>query len=90
MKLVVLLLAGLLAGCTTVAVPVRQKFPDAVPELKQSCEALMTIKGDTVTITDLLKTVVENYTRYHQCAARVEGWQEWYDAQRKIFEGANQ
>ena len=88
MKLVVLLLAGLIAGCTT-AVPVRQQFPDAVPELKQSCEDLMTIKGDSVTITELLKTVVENYTRYYQCAARVEGWQEWYDAQRKIFEGAN-
>jgi hypothetical protein len=89
MKMIVLLLAGLLAGCTTIAVPVRQQFPDAVPELKRSCEDLLTIKGDATTITDLLKTVVENYTRYHQCAARVEGWQEWYDAQRKIFEGAN-
>jgi hypothetical protein len=88
MKLVAVLLVAALAGCTT-AVPVRQQFPDAVPELKQRCEALMTIKGDAVTITDLLKTVVENYTRYHQCAARVEGWQEWYDAQRKIFEEAN-
>jgi inhibitor of KinA sporulation pathway (predicted exonuclease) len=88
MKLVAVLLVAALAGCAT-AVPVRQQFPDAVPELKQRCEALMTIKGDSVTITDLLKTVVENYTRYHQCAARVEGWQEWYDAQRKIFEEAN-
>jgi inhibitor of KinA sporulation pathway (predicted exonuclease) len=88
MKLVAVLLVAALAGCAT-AVPVRQQFPDAVPELKQRCEALMTIKGDAVTITDLLKTVVENYTRYHQCAARVEGWQEWYDAQRKIFEEAN-
>ena len=88
MKLVVLLFVAMLAGCTTI-VPVRQQFPDAVPELKQRCEDLMTVKGDTVTITDLLKTVVENYTRYHQCAARVEGWQDWYDAQRKIFEGAN-
>ena len=88
MKLVAVLLVAALAGCTT-AVPVRQQFPDAVPELKQRCEALMTIKGDAVTITELLKTVVENYTRYYQCAARVEGWQEWYDAQRKIFEGAN-
>jgi inhibitor of KinA sporulation pathway (predicted exonuclease) len=88
MKLVVLLFVAMLAGCTTI-VPVRQQFPDTVPELKQRCEDLMTVKGDTVTITDLLKTVVENYTRYHQCAARVEGWQDWYDAQRKIFEGAN-
>jgi inhibitor of KinA sporulation pathway (predicted exonuclease) len=88
MKLIAVLLVAALTGCATV-VPVRQQFPDAVPELKQKCEALMTVKGDSVTITDLLKTVVENYTRYHQCAARVEGWQEWYDAQRKIFEGAN-
>lgn len=88
MKLTTLLFAVALAGCTTV-VPVRQQFPDAVPELKQKCEALMTVKGDSVSITELLKTVVENYTRYHQCAARVDGWQEWYDAQRKIFEGSN-
>jgi inhibitor of KinA sporulation pathway (predicted exonuclease) len=89
MKVIALLFLVVLAGCTTVAVPVRQQFPDAVPELKQSCEDLMTVKGDAVTITALLKAVVENYTRYHQCAARVEGWQEWYDAQRKIFEEAN-
>jgi hypothetical protein len=88
MKLIAVLFVAALAGCTTV-VPVRQQFPDAVPELKQRCEALMTVKGDSATITELLKTVVENYTRYHQCAARVEGWQDWYDAQRKIFEGAN-
>jgi hypothetical protein len=88
MKITVLLFAVVLCGCTTV-VPVRQQFPDAVPELKQSCEALMTIKGDSASITELLKTVVENYTRYHQCAARVDGWQAWYDAQRKIFEGSN-
>lgn len=88
MKLIILLLAVALAGCTTV-VPVRQQFPDAVPELSSACKDLITIQEDQVTIIDLLKTVVENYTLYHQCAARVEGWQHWYDAQRKIFEAAN-
>lgn len=88
MKLVMVLLLSMLTGCTTV-VPVRQPFPDAVPELQQRCETLMTVNSDTAAITELIKIVVENYTRYHQCAVRVEGWQQWYDAQRKIFEGAN-
>jgi hypothetical protein len=34
----------------------------------------------------MLKTVVENYTLYYQCSTKVEGWQEWYSEQKKIFD----
>ena len=79
-----LLLTLLLAGCSTV-VPVKQKFPEAPPALKEKCEQLKQIQGDKVSITDLLKVVVQNYTLYHECSTKVEGWQEWYTEQERIF-----
>ena len=87
MKYLVLALTVLsLTGC--VNVPVKRKFPDAVPELMQKCEDLRTIpSGDKVAITDMLKTVVENYQLYYICSSKVDGWQEWYTEQKKIFDG---
>lgn len=79
-----LLLTLLLAGCSTV-VPVKQKFPEAPPALKEKCEQLKQVQGDKVSITDLLKVVVQNYTLYHECSTKVEGWQEWYTEQERIF-----
>lgn len=79
-----LLLTLLLAGCSTV-VPVKQNFPEAPPALKEKCEQLKQVQGDKVSITDLLKVVVQNYTLYHECSTKVEGWQEWYTEQERIF-----
>ena len=80
-----LLLALLLAGCST-TVPVQSKFPNPTPELMKQCESLKKVEGDTVSITDLLKVVVHNYTLYYECSTKVEGWQEWYNEQKKIHE----
>ena len=66
-------------------IPVARNFPDATPELMKKCESLKTIQGDKVAITEMLKTIVENYTLYYQCSLKVDGWQEWYDTQKKIF-----
>ena len=52
-----LLIVLLLAGCSTV-VPVKQKFPNATPELMKKCESLKKIEGDKVAITDMLKVIV--------------------------------
>jgi hypothetical protein len=87
MKIVILGLVVLLAGCS-VSTPVKRNFPDAVPTLQEKCPGLSTIEstGKEVTITDMLKTVVKNYGSYYECANKVDGWNEWYDKQRKIFE----
>ena len=85
MKRYSLLLILLLTGCST-TVPVVAKFPEAPPSLKASCPGLKKIEGDTVSIVDLHKTVVENYTQYYECAAKVESWNEWYTKQKKIFD----
>ena len=41
----------------------------------------------TVKASELIDTVVVNYGTYHQVAEQLRGWQEWYAAQKKIFEG---
>jgi hypothetical protein len=51
-----------------------------------ACPELKKIEGDAVSIVDLHKTVVENYTQYYECAIKVEGWNEWYTKQKKIFD----
>lgn len=76
----------ILAGCTT-SVPVKRNFPEAPPSLKQKCEELKTVDvKDRVLITDMLKVVVQNYTLYYECSIKVDGWNEWYDEQKKIFD----
>jgi len=84
-KLIPLVL--LLSACATNPVPVERKFPSYPKALSKKCEPLKSIEPtDKVSITDMLKTVVENYMTYYNCATKVEGWQEWYTEQKKIFE----
>ncbi len=76
-----------LAGCST-TVPVTQKFPNATPALMEKCESLKKIEGDKVSITDMLKVVVHNYSLYYECSTKVDGWQDWYNEQKKIYNEA--
>lgn len=83
-----ILIALLLAGCSTTTVPVKPSFPKAAPELMKKCEDLKKIEGDKVAITEMLKVVVHNYSLYYECSTKVDGWQEWYNEQKKIYESA--
>lgn len=85
MKYLILVMALALVGCTTVT-PVKREFPQASKSLMESCPDLQKIEGDKVAITELLKTVVNNYSLYYQCANKVDGWKEWYEEQKKIYD----
>jgi hypothetical protein len=85
MKILSLLVVVLISGCSFL-VPVKANFPSAPDILKERCENLMTIEGTGVSITDMLKTVVNNYALYYECSAKVDGWNEWYEEQKRIFE----
>ena len=85
MRSIILIAAVLLTACST-TVPVKAKFPPVPAELMKKCEELKQIEPGKNSITDMLKTVVANYQLYYQCGERVEGWQEWYDAQKKIHD----
>jgi hypothetical protein len=82
----VLLLTALLSGCATV-VPVTQTWPEAPGQLAmEPCPALQKLP-DTSQLSDVAKTVANNYTSYYQCAIKLETWQDWYRQQQIIFKG---
>lgn len=84
MKKLSLLLTALLVGCSTT--PVARKFPEAPAVLLEKCPQLKTIDSETTVFSVLTKTVVENYTTYYECSTKHDGWIDWYNSQKKIFE----
>jgi hypothetical protein len=85
MKYIILSLVIFLSACST-PVPVKQKFPEVPNALVERCESLKKIEGDRVAITEMLKVVVQNYGMYYECAAKVDGWNDWYLEQKRIYE----
>ena len=85
MKYAVIVLALMLTGCTTV-VPVKQQFPVAPAILLERCPDLLQIDDGKNSLRDMLKTVIQNYALYYQCAEKTHGWQQWYTDQKKIYE----
>jgi entry exclusion lipoprotein TrbK len=85
MKYIAIILTAALVGCST-SVPLKPKFPEVPQILKERCENLKKIEGNQVAITEMLKVVIHNYTLYHECSTKVDGWQEWYESQKKIYE----
>jgi hypothetical protein len=84
MKKLAILAAFILTGCSTV-VPVKAKFPDVPEILTNKCPPLKQLKDDTK-LSEISKTVTENYTSYYECAVLVEHWNEWYTIQKQIYE----
>lgn len=85
MKYIILSLVVFLSACST-PVPVKQKFPEVPKSLVERCESLKKVEGDRVAITEMLKVVVQNYGMYYECAAKVDGWNDWYLEQKRIYE----
>jgi hypothetical protein len=81
------LLLVLMSGCSTV-VPVTVKFPDAPDRIKIRCPQLNPLNEDAK-LSDIAKTITENYTTYYECAVRNDSWIEWYETQKIIFEKLN-
>lgn len=87
MKYTLLLTAVLLTGCSTV-VPVTAKFPEPPGKMAlERCPQLQKLKDDPA-LSDVARTVTVNYGTYYECAVRADAWQEWYQIQKRIFEGA--
>lgn len=87
MKFFILAVLVMLSACVSKPIPVKMEFPDAPQSLLKKCEELKTIepKQGGTAITELLKTVVANYTLYHECSNKVDGWNEWYTNIKKIY-----
>jgi outer membrane murein-binding lipoprotein Lpp len=88
MKLAAIVAVLMLSGCS-VLVPVKQKWPEAPASLQEKCSALKELGKDQTQLKDLLMVMIDNYAAYYVCAGRTQGWQEWYQEQKKIQEKAN-
>ncbi len=73
-----------LTGCSTV-VPVKANFPDVPERLMIKCPQLEKV-SETPTLSDVAKTVTNNYTTYYECATKHDAFIEWYNIQKNIFE----
>ena len=86
MKIFVLALALLLSACSTL-VPVSMTFPEAPGKQAQvTCPNLQKLKDDAL-LSDVSRTITINYSTYYECAVKTDAWIEWYEIQRRIFEG---
>lgn len=75
----------LLQGCLTTTVPVRAKFPELPQKLQEKCPDLKKAI-DEAKLSDIAKTVNENYSLYYECAIKHEAIVEWYKINKEIFE----
>lgn len=86
MKLSLIIISTLLlSGCYSI--PQKPKFPDPPgSESMTICPELNKLSGDSK-LSDISKTITKNYTLYHQCNTKVQGWIDWYNVQKQIYEG---
>lgn len=87
-KLLLLIPALLIAGCTTV-VPVKRTFPDLPEELKITCPDLKEATKNTTELTKLLDVVVVNYSTYYECRVKIDAFIEWHKKQKETYDKAN-
>jgi PBP1b-binding outer membrane lipoprotein LpoB len=80
-----LILALFLTGCSTVT-PVARNFPEAPSTIMQKCPDLKKLDNGAK-LSQVAKVVTENYTTYYECAVKSDAWIEWYETQKKIFDG---
>ena len=84
MKYLILALTLILSSCTSI--PVTPKFPDKPGELvSTACPNLDKVKENPA-LSDISRTIANNYGTYYECAVKVDMWIRWYNEQRVIFE----
>jgi hypothetical protein len=84
MRIALFLLAVLMTGCST-TVPVVAKFPEVPQRLLVKCPNLEKV-DEQPKLSDVAKSVTNNYTTYYDCAVKNDAWIEWYEIQKHIFE----
>jgi len=83
-KIKYFLLVLILTGCST-TVPVTAKFPDVPERLLVKCPQLEKLENEAK-LSDISKTVTNNYTTYYECAVKHDAFVEWYNIQKNIFD----
>lgn len=80
----IIVLVLLLTGCST-TVPVKAKFPEVPERLMEKCPQLQKVP-EAPKLSDVSKTITNNYTTYYECAVKHDAFVEWYQIQKHIYE----
>jgi regulator of sigma D len=83
MKYLACFLLVLVTGCSSV--PIAPKFPEVPERILQKCPQLEKLSEESK-LSDITKTVTNNYTTYYECAVKHDAFIEWYQVQKKIYE----
>lgn len=87
MKYLIIAALLLLTGCAATQ-PTMQKFPGTSTLLTDVCPELDLVPPGTTKLSELEKIVATNYTKYHQCALKVNKWNSWYVREKENYESA--
>ena len=83
MKYLACFLLVLITGCSSV--PVAPKFPEVPERIIKKCPQLEKLSEEPK-LSDIAKTVTNNYTTYDECVVKHDAFIEWYQVQKKIYE----
>ena len=84
MKKLIIIACLIISGCTTV--PVTAKFPSGPDSMKEPAAALKTLDMPKPELSDLITNANDNYAEYYRLRERYNGWINWYNTQKQIFE----
>ena len=84
MKQLIVIACLAVSGC--VSVPVDRKFPTVPDALKEPAPALKTLTVPKPELSDLITNANDNYAEYYRLRNRYNGWIDWYNTQKQIFE----
>jgi hypothetical protein len=84
MKKLIIIACMVMSGCTTV--PVTAKFPTAPDTLTAPVATLKTLDTPRPELSDLITNANDNYAEYYRLRDRYNGWINWYNTQKQIFE----
>ena len=87
-KVALIVLCLTLGACSTTGVPVGEKFPEIDSDFMVPAPSLKTVPAGT-SASGVFDIVVDNYATYHDVAAQLKGWQDWYVKQQTIFDDLN-
>jgi len=61
-------------------------YTDEATKSMPQCSELKSIPPDVNNLSSVFKIIAENYTSYWQCSNKVDGWNNWYNVQKRNYE----
>jgi hypothetical protein len=87
-KFLICLFAISLLGCANRVAPVKLKWPDVPQDLIAPPEELTPLDPNQTRLSDIIDNANINYSKYYILKDRYEAWQQWYNSQKQIYQGA--